>query len=48
MAEGLVRGVVGVSLWNIVIIGIIAVVAVIGYNAWIAGNTVAGVTLARA
>lgn len=48
MAEGYARGVVGVSIWNVAIIGIIAVVFVIGYNTWLAGRSVAGVTLARA
>lgn len=48
MAEGPVRGVVGMSLWNVVIIGIIAVGAVIGYNALLAGRSIGGMTLGRA
>jgi hypothetical protein len=48
MAEGPIRGVVGMNLFNILIIGVIAVGAVYLYDAFIAGRTVAGVTLGRA
>lgn len=48
MVEGLVRGVVGVNLWNVVIVGVIAIGAVLAYNSFVAGRSVAGLTLARA
>lgn len=48
MAEGLVRGVVGINLWNVLVIGVIAVGGVMLYNAFAAGRTVAGLTMGRA
>lgn len=42
------RGVLGISLTNLLITGIIAIVAVIAYNKWVAQKTIVGVTLPNA
>lgn len=41
------KGVVGVSFWNLIIVGLIALVAVYLFNRFAAGKTVAGMTVPR-
>jgi hypothetical protein len=42
------RGVVGISFWNVIIIGIVALAWIMVWNEFAAGKTVGGVTLGRA
>jgi hypothetical protein len=42
------RGVLGLSVFNVLIVGVIAIIFVWGYNTWLAGSQVAGMTLGRA
>lgn len=42
------KGVVGVNIWNVVIIGVVAVAAIVAYNKFLGGKTIAGVTAPQA
>lgn len=42
------KGIVGVSAWNLVIVGTVAVVAVMVFNMFAAGKSVGGYTIPRA
>lgn len=42
------RGVVGISVWNVIIIGVIALGWIMAWNAFAAGKQVGSVTLGRA
>lgn len=42
------RGVVGFSVWNVLVIGIVAVASVYVYDQYVSGKTVLGFTFGRA
>jgi hypothetical protein len=42
------RGVIGLTVFNVVIVGVTALAFVYGYNNYFAGRSVAGINLGRA
>jgi len=48
LEDEMMRGVVGFSVWNIIVIGVIAVAAVYLYDQYISGKTVFGFAFGRA